>query len=136
MLRLGSEVVRAGIGPGAPGLGDGSGEVLVCAVGFGGLRDGGGRVLGLSVGGGRGIGVRTGRGWREAEPFGGGETGTKVCGYVIGGLSGSGFEMVGSDMDGGEGGGDGVVDVERKVGPRGVDAADTSEAGESRRRSG
>lgn len=75
------EVVRCGIVLGFGGLGDGKGDVLVWAVGFGGLRLGGGRVLGLRVGGGRGRGVRTGRGCRaiELEPLGG-ETGTKVCG--------------------------------------------------------
>jgi hypothetical protein len=33
---------------------------------------------------------------------------------------------VGIDNDGGDGGGDGVVDVERKVGPRGVVDDDVS----------
>lgn len=44
---------------------------------------------------------------------------------------------VGIESDGGDGGGDGVVDVDRKVGPRGVAAvaADVVEAGEERKRS-
>lgn len=44
---------------------------------------------------------------------------------------------VGMDNDGGDGGGDGVVDVDRKVGPRGVDpvSVDVPEAGEERKRS-
>lgn len=50
--------------------------------------------------------------------------------------SGSGFATVGIDIDGGDGGGDGVVDVDRNVGPRGVVDDEVSFVGESRRRSG
>jgi hypothetical protein len=32
------------------------------------------------------------------------------------------------DIDGGDGGGDGVVDVDRNVGPRGVEAAESDES--------
>lgn len=46
---------------------------------------------------------------------------------------GSGFHTVGTDMAGGEGGGDGVVEVERNVGPRGVEDAEGSGAGEPRK---
>jgi hypothetical protein len=49
-------VVRLGIDP--SGMGDACGLVLMCAVGFGGLRHGGGFVLGRRVGGGSGRGVR------------------------------------------------------------------------------
>lgn len=85
-------------------------------------------MLGLRVGGGRGRGRRLGRCFEpvDEEPFpfgGGGSMGMKVWGTGNAGI----------DMAGGEGGGDGVVDVERKVGPRGVDSADS---GESRIRSG
>jgi len=51
------------------------------------------------------------------------------------GLSGNGFATVGMDMDGGDGGGDGVVDVDRNVGPRGVEDDEVLLVGESRRRS-
>lgn len=93
------------------------------AVGFGGLSDGGGLVLGLSFGGPRGSGVSMVRGcFAEgvvAGPFRGGEAGAIACGKG----------KVGMDIDDGDGGGDGVVEVERKVGPRGVDSADKGESG-------
>lgn len=67
---VGFDVVRFGIGLLGPATsGDGRGEVFVCAVGFGGLSEGGGLVLGLRVGGGNGRGVSMGRGCRDAEPF-------------------------------------------------------------------
>jgi hypothetical protein len=55
-------------------------------------------------------------------PFAGGETGKKVCGN--GGKDGI-------DIEGGDGGGDGVVEVERNVGPLGVDS-DSADNGEPR----
>ena len=68
-LEVGVEVVRSGMvpGPSRVKVGEGSGEVYV--VGFGGVSEGGGRVLGFSVGGGRGRGVSWGRGWRMMLPF-------------------------------------------------------------------
>jgi hypothetical protein len=48
------------------------------------------------------------------------ESRVKVCGWTVVRASGSRSATVGIDSDGGDGGGDGVVDVERKVGPRGV----------------
>ncbi len=48
------------------------------------------------------------------------------------GPSGSGFAKVIIDIEDGEGGGDGVVDVERKVSPRGVKAGDAIWVSESR----
>lgn len=47
------------------------GEVLVCAMGFGGFSEGGGRVVGLRVGGGRGMGCSAASGCRNAEPLAG-----------------------------------------------------------------
>ena len=44
------------------------------------------------------------------------------------GLDCNGFGKVDTDIDRGDGGGEGVVDVERNVGPRGVDAADEGES--------
>lgn len=85
-------------------------------------------MLGLRVGGGRGRGVNRGKGdfkeleW-ECPPLLELEfvTGMKVCGW-----------KVGICIEGGDAGGDGVVDVDRNVGPRGV----SSDSGESHRRFG
>jgi len=46
----------------------------------------------------------------------------------LNGLDCNGFGKVDTDIDRGDGGGEGVVDVERNVGPRGVDAADEGES--------
>jgi hypothetical protein len=50
--------------------------VLVCVMGLGGFSDRGGRVLGLSVGGGRGIGISAA--WRGADALANGEIGEKT----------------------------------------------------------
>lgn len=112
------------------------------AMEFGGFSEGGGRVLGLSVGGGKGIGCKLPRGCRTTGSLAGGEFGMKVDGENVEGnpteervsnASGN----VGIESNCGDVGGDGVVDVDKKVGPRGVDdvAVDLAEAGEERKRS-
>jgi hypothetical protein len=107
-------------GIGSRGVGELCGLVMEWEVGFGGLSDGGGLVLGLSVGGGSGIGVSMGSfdvGAGE-DPFAGGGTGKRVWGNG----------KVEIDIDSGDGGGDGVVEVDKKVGPRGVDCSDDGES--------
>jgi Ethanolamine utilization protein EutJ (predicted chaperonin) len=51
-------------------------------------------------------------------PLGGGDTGLKVCGNGNAGI----------DIDEGDGGGEGVDDVDRNVGPRGVVTVDAGES--------
>lgn len=87
---------------------------------------------GFRVGGGRGRGVSTGKclvvDGAGVDPLVGAGTGTKVCGNEVAGLDTCGCGRGGIDTVGGEGGGDGVVDVDRKVGPRGVDVVDKGES--------
>lgn len=100
-------------------------------VGFGGSRDSGGLVLGLSVGGDKGKGTSVEKPcllFGEMRfPYGevtveGGEIGMEVVvGYVLvrglTGLERNGFGNAGLNIIVGEEGGDGVDVVERKVGP-------------------
>ena len=119
-----------GLREGISVFGEIMGLVFVWAVRFGGFRDEGGFVLGLSVGGGSGSGVSSGKRCLLlqlfAEPLEGGDMGRNVCGKVMDGCRG--LPNAGIDMAGGDGGGEGVVDVERKVGPRGVDAVEIGES--------
>ena len=104
-------------------------------------------MLGFNVGGGRGSGVSMGKGCLlEGDlmpPFEAGDSGMKDCGKewkpADKGCACSGFGRAAIDMDRGDGGGDGVVEVERNVGPRGVDVTDEGvffRRGESLDRSG
>lgn len=103
-------------------------------------------MLGLSVGGGRGMGCKGARGCRRADPLAGGEDTEdkgervdeeKVEGNPTEAISSKALVKTGIESKAGDGGGDGVVEVERKVGPRGVDAVavDVPEAGDERKRS-
>lgn len=116
--------------------------MLVCVMAFGGFSDSGGRVLGLRVGGGSGMGVKTGKGCRAAEPLADGEMGEnieveKVAGYPTETCSSKALLNKGIGILGGDGGGEGVVDMDKKVGPRGVavTTVDVSEEVEDRKRS-
>lgn len=104
---------------------------MVRVVGFGGSRESGGFVLGLSVGGDKGKGVNVEKPCLLCGeirlPYGevtvdGGEIGIEVVvGYVLvrglTGLDRNGFGNAGLNIIVGEAGGDGVDVVERKVGP-------------------
>jgi hypothetical protein len=108
------------------------GEKLERVVGFGALRDSGGFVLGLSIGGESGRGVRLGRYCFVGPdvtyilPIGdvtveGGDNGIVTGGYELFlGLTGfdrSGFGNTDLDIAFGDGGGEGVDVVDRNVGP-------------------
>jgi hypothetical protein len=108
------------------------GEKLLRVVGFGAFRDSGGLVLGLSIGGESGRGVRYGRCCLTAPdetymfPIGdvtvdGGESGMVMGGYELflglTGLDRSGLGRAYLDISSGVRGGDGVDDVDKNVGP-------------------
>jgi hypothetical protein len=116
------------------------GEKFVRVVGFGALSDRGGFLLGLSIGGDNGNGVKLENGCLAGPdvmyvlPVGdvtvdGGERGIAADGHkLICGLTGfdrRGFGNVGRDIVRGEVGGDGVDAGERKVGPRSADSGDS-----------
>jgi hypothetical protein len=113
------------------------GEKLLRVVGFGAFRESGGLVLGLSIGGESGRGMRFGRccfvGPDETYMFpigdvtvDGGESGIVIGGYELfrglTGLDRSGLGRAGLDIASGVGGGDGVDDVDKNVGPWSVEA--------------
>jgi hypothetical protein len=70
------DIVGEGYAAGANTYGEGIGDVLACVMEFGGFSDKGGRVLGLSVGGGSGIGISAA--WRGADALANGEIGEKA----------------------------------------------------------
>jgi hypothetical protein len=108
------------------------GEKLVRVVGFGAFKDSGGFVLGLSIGGESGRGVRlerycfAGPDVMYRLPIGnvavvGGDNGIAIGGYeLFRGLTGfdrSGFGNDDLDMAFGDGGGEGVDVVDKNVAP-------------------
>lgn len=72
------DILVDGYATGVGSYGEGIGEVLACVIEFGGFRDRGGRVLGLSVGGGSGMGISAA--WRGTNALADGEMGEKVEG--------------------------------------------------------